>query len=292
MLKQRIITALLLAPLVIIGVFFLPLDNFVFFAAAVMLFGAWEFAPLAGLTHKPVRFVFVVFIAGLIGTVQSAVPINDIWMNDTLAMPYFMTIEVAVVWWVLSIFLVYSFPGSAKVWAGSFVMRGLFGALSLVPCWVALMALRSVNYSENSFFGAWLVLAALLIVWAADIGAFFAGRKFGRSRLARQVSPNKSVEGLLGGLALVAVFAGVASQFDIVKATLNNVDNLTIVVMAIVIALISAVGDLVESMLKRQAKVKDSGTLLPGHGGLLDRIDSLLAALPLFVLFYCYILAK
>lgn len=292
MLKQRILTAIILAPLVIAGVFFLPLEGFLYFSAAIMLLGAWEFAPLAGLKLPALRVVFMVFIAGLIGTIQSKVPINQIWVDDTLAMPYFMAIEVAAAWWVLSIFLVYSFPKSAMVWAGSFVMRCLFGALCLVPCWVALMALRSVNYDTNTFFGAWLVVGALLIVWAADIGAFFAGRQFGKRKLAVRVSPNKSIEGLLGGLVFVGVMAGVASQFEQVKAALNNADTVMIVVMALVVALISAVGDLVESMFKRQANVKDSGKLLPGHGGVLDRIDSVLAALPLFLLFYCYILAR
>lgn len=292
MLKQRIITALILAPLVIAGVFFLPLEGFVFFSAAIMLLGAWEFAPLAGFTHPAVRVVFMVFIGGLIGTVQSNVELNAIWVDGTLAFPYFMAIEVAAVWWFLSIFLIYSFPKSAHVWAGSFVMRCAFGALSLVPCWVALMALRSANYEQNNYFGAWLVVGALLIVWAADIGAFFAGRKFGQRKLAVRVSPNKSIEGLAGGLVLVSILAVVASQFDSVRAALNHVDTVTIVAMAFVVALISAVGDLAESMFKRQANVKDSGTLLPGHGGILDRIDSLLAAMPIFVLFYCYVLAK
>lgn len=291
MLKQRFLTAIILAPLVIAGVFFLPLEAFVFFSAGVMLLGAWEFAPLAGLNLPVLRVVFMVFIAGLIGTIHSAVPIDAIWNQGTLAMPYFMAIEVAVIWWVLSVFLVYTFPKSANVWAGSLVMKSVFGALSLVPCWVALMALRSVNYEQDAFFGAWLVVAGLMIVWAADIGAFFAGRQFGHRKLAVKVSPNKSIEGLLGGLVFVALFAFGASQFTEVKAALNYIDTLMVVVIALLIALISAIGDLVESMLKRQAKIKDSGTMLPGHGGILDRIDSLLAALPVFVLFYCYILA-
>jgi phosphatidate cytidylyltransferase len=141
----------------------------------------------------------------------------------------------------------------------------------LVPAGIGLLHILASGSS-----GPWLVLALLAVVWASDIGAYFVGRRWGRMRLAPAVSPGKTWEGLLGGLAL-------AGAVGALVAALLGLSPLTVSAMALSVAALSVVGDLTESMFKRNVGVKDSGTLIPGHGGVLDRMDSITAAVPLFV---------
>ena len=143
------------------------------------------------------------------------------------------------------------------------------GVLVLVPAWLALDFL----YLQSPA----LMLFALLIVWVADIGAYFVGKGFGRVKLAPQISPGKTWEGALGGLCAVMVLAAIGAQ-------VFEIDIAVLLPFCLAVAMISIVGDLTESMFKRNAGVKDSGTLFPGHGGVLDRIDSVTAAAPLFAL--------
>ncbi len=153
--------------------------------------------------------------------------------------------------------------------------RGLAaGVVVLLATWIALVELRAHT--------PWLVLAAMAVVWIADTAAYFTGRRFGKRKLAAEISPGKTWEGVWGGLAAVAAYAAVV-------ATLASADSpaaqrvaavAAVVACAILLAGVSVVGDLFESLMKRQAGVKDSGTLLPGHGGVLDRVDALLAAMP------------
>ena len=170
---------------------------------------------------------------------------------------------MAVIWWVLALLWVILRPRSATPFAAA-----VAGLLALVPAGIALMRMR-VDVTD----GAQWVVFALILVFTADIGAYFGGRHFGRVKLAPQVSPGKTWEGVFGGLLFAGLFALCGSAWF-------HQPVLAFVPLCLAAVAFSIVGDLTESMLKRFAGLKDSGTLLPGHGGLMDRIDSITAAAP------------
>ncbi len=184
-----------------------------------------------------------------------------------------MVLGAALAWWVVASGLVWYYQLHGGLGPGPKWLRGLVGWLILVPPWVSLVSLHGRTGN-----GAYLVLTLLVLIWSADIAAFFAGRRWGRRRLASHVSPGKSWEGVIGGLLAVAAVAVVSG----VLLELADAQLLLFLVLCLATALISILGDLTESAFKRQVGLKDSGRLLPGHGGVLDRIDSLTAAAPLF----------
>lgn len=257
MLKQRIITAVILLPLVL-GVLLLgPIWLVQALLAISMLLAAREWAPLAGFTRRGWVFAYsmlamLLAAAGLVGMRQPGVLL--------------VVLVTACAWWLLALSLIIWRPRLPS-W-----LAGCAGLLAIVPAWLAVWQL----YQDAGYGPQWLVFL-LALVWAADVGAYFAGRAFGRHKLAPQVSPGKTWEGLAGGLVLALLVGGAGAWWF--AAPLPGV--LALVALA---ALASVVGDLTESLFKRRAGVKDSSSLLPGHGGVLDRLDSLLAAAPLFVL--------
>ncbi|MGL5289813.1 MAG: phosphatidate cytidylyltransferase, partial [Aeromonas sp.] len=178
--------------------------------------------------------------------------------------------------------LVLRYPHSAKLWKESVWLKSLFGLATLIPFFWAMVAIRGYNFYHDQTMGAWVLLFVMGLVWAADSGAYFFGKAFGKHKLAPAVSPGKTIEGMCGGLFTASLLAiGVTWWMDFVAA------KMAIVLFCSLLAVLASVlGDLAESMFKREAGLKDSGTLLPGHGGILDRIDSLTAALPVFLLSY------
>lgn len=263
-LTQRVITALILVPLAVGGILVLPTPYFAAFLGVVMLAGAWEWAALAGWPSLQGRLSYVaVFVLALLAGGALA-----------RSMPGLATIfGAALAWWVTALALVWYFQAQGALGPGPKWLRGLVGWLVLIPSWIALVALHS-----RAADGIYLVLILLVLIWTADIAAFFAGRRWGRRRLASHVSPGKSWEGVIGGLLAVlamAVVCGVLLEFSGAEFGL-------FLLLCLATALISILGDLTESVFKRQVGLKDSGQLLPGHGGVLDRIDSLTAAAPLF----------
>jgi phosphatidate cytidylyltransferase len=264
MLKQRIITAVILAPLAIAGFVFLEGGGFALFVGAIVLLGAWEWARLAGETSQKGRVVYALvvglFMVGLY---------RDAWPAEYLLIP-------ALVWWIVALVLISRYPKGRGLWAGSMISQ-LFGLLILLPAWYGLVWLRALDN------GLWLILAVLILVWAADVGAYVAGKTWGRHKLLPRVSPGKTVEGLIGGLAFTQLLTLGALLF----LGWNPVALLLGLATAALVVLFSIVGDLTESLFKREQGLKDSSSLLPGHGGVLDRIDSLTAAVPVFAL--CWI---
>lgn len=260
MLRQRIGTALILAPLALAGLFGLSGSGFALFTGAVVLLGAWEWANLAGFERPKQRLAYVIILALLmlwgwwVGATQSVWPL---WLG--------------AVGWLVNFYWVARYPHSSAQWRTA-SMRLLMGVWVLLPCWVGFIQLRAS--------GAEWLLYVLLLVWLADIGAYFAGRRFGRHKLAPRVSPGKSWEGVYGGLVATASLALVSS----IWLTSDAGQVAWLVVTTLLVTLVSVLGDLFESMLKRLRNIKDSSQLLPGHGGILDRIDSLTAAVPLFAL--------
>ncbi|MGO1462743.1 MAG: phosphatidate cytidylyltransferase [Marinobacter sp.] len=266
MLKTRIITALILAPAAIGGIFFLPPTGFALFTAAIITLGAWEWANMSGLEHQPARIGYAAAVAVVLYGLVDVSAVAVLWL--------------ALLWWCVCFLLVRSYPAGSERW-GSVFVRALMGLLVLVPAWVGLNYIRAGGFHFGDASNNLLViLYVFCIVWVADIGAYFAGRAFGKAKLAPRVSPGKSWAGVWGGLFAVGVLALAASV--LVSASVSEAALL--VVASLVTGLVSVLGDLLESMLKRFRGIKDSSQLLPGHGGIMDRIDSLTAAAPVFAL--------
>jgi phosphatidate cytidylyltransferase len=260
MLKQRVITAIILVALVLAAIFSFPPLWFRAFVAVFIALGAWEWSALAGLRSAPPRVAFTLLcLAVMLGAPGD---------NSRL-------FQVAGLWWLVAFVLVCLYPKGAAAWHRWVVLLPL-GLIVLLPGYAALVQLR--GNADYVFF----ILLLIALIAAADTGAYFAGRAFGKHKLAVRVSPNKTWEGFAGGQVAVCVVLWAALLVQGVE--LNAVQALLVTLGAVLLAMASVVGDLFESMLKRQAGVKDSGTLLPGHGGVLDRIDSLTAALPVYTL--------
>ncbi|QAX82085.1 phosphatidate cytidylyltransferase [Candidatus Pseudomonas adelgestsugas] len=260
MLKQRIITALIIIPIVWCGLFLLDGSIFALFIGLVITLGAWEWAGLAGLNACLLRVIYVAIVATLLFLMH---------VLSNIIVPWILCI--AVLWWALAIFLVLTYPRTSNYWS-SLATKLVIGLLILLPVSQGLAELK------NAPLGNWLIMAVMVLVWSADIGAYFSGLAFGKRKLAPAVSPSKSWEGVYGGLALtllITLIVGIMRDWSLKEILLA----LSIAVVAV---FISIVGDLTESMFKRQAGIKDSSNLLPGHGGVLDRIDSLTAAIPIF----------
>jgi phosphatidate cytidylyltransferase len=281
MLKQRIITALILTAIFLSMLFGVNLwfDGALYFScfiACVLLIGAWEWAKLSGYNNPWQRILYVVAMAILLLVTACFIELTcfiDLNSSHQQAL-YFAGIKsillVGCAWWALALLLVQGYPSSAILW-GHKMLRLFMGVLVLVPTWVALVYLRFQPQ------GAWLVLMMIGIVAVADIGGYFTGRRFGKHKLAPAVSPGKTLEGFLGGLVSNLILAIGVSYFGQISLP---------ILLAIVIptSLFSVLGDLLESMLKRHQGIKDSGSILPGHGGILDRVDSITAAAPVFAL--------
>jgi phosphatidate cytidylyltransferase len=279
--KQRIITALVLAPLAISAIFFLPLKFFMLFGAAIFLLASKEWAAFVSKTPS---FSTIYLFALFLGATLMLMPAGTIW-KDSVPNSYLLYgLLTAVVWWCIALMLVIRYPKSASLWQSNQIIKSVFGLLTLVPFFWGLVLLRSVNINHDFFFGAQLLMFVFLLVWAADTGAYFAGKAFGKYKLAPNVSPGKTIEGFLGGLVCALVVAYFASLFFVI----SDEKLMVFFVASIITTLVSALGDLTESIFKREAGLKDSGTLLPGHGGILDRIDSLTAAVPVFAFIYVY----
>lgn len=278
--KQRIITALVLAPLAIAGIFLLPLKFFMLFTAAIFLLASKEWGAFVNpkTTSSPILYIFGFVLA----ITLLLLPIEQLWSATGINPWIEIGLMVAAAWWGLALILVCGYPKTAKPWAASQVVKGLFGLLTLIPFFWSMITLRSVNIHHDFYYGGALLLFVFLLVWAADSGAYFCGRRFGKHKLAPNVSPGKTIEGFVGGAVSAMLVAFVGSiAFDVPS------DKMALFfAAALITTLVSALGDLTESIFKREAGLKDSGNLLPGHGGILDRIDSLTAAVPVFTLTY------
>lgn len=263
MLKQRLLTAAVLIPLFVWGVLALPSTYFAMLLTAVLVVAALEWARLVALPVAA-RRIFVALIAGgLLFAVYSPPPVEVI--RGIAA--------AAVLWWGWATVSIFRYQAGAKVLPATALGGALAGVAVLLPPWLALTALH-----RDPATGPAYVLFLFVLVWAADSGAYFVGRRFGRRKLAARVSPGKTWEGVMGGAA-ASLLVAVAAVFILnVSAAVAP----WFVVLCVVVVVISVVGDLLESLFKREAGVKDSGRFLPGHGGALDRIDSITAAAPVF----------
>lgn len=266
MFGKRLITAVIALPLFAGALIFLPQILWAAFLLPWVALGAWEWGALAGY-GRGVRLGYVTLIA------TSAV-ILYYFVPELVAVPTFVDVfvyAVSAVFWLLA----------APLWLGTlwtsrnkFVL-GAAGWIALVPMWLALVHLQPTY---------WLLLLVLSVVWIADTAAYFAGKAWGRNRLAPRVSPGKTWEGALGAAAAVAIYY--AALLLLVPSQDRYFDGWEGLGVFLAILVLSVEGDLFESWMKRQAGVKDSGTIFPGHGGVLDRIDGLTASVPIAALAY------
>lgn len=251
-----------------------------------MAIGAWEWGPLMGFANKRRRLAFVGITSILIATLWHFLPLEQLWHAPKLLLEQAnIVLWLAVAWWLLSAGLTFLYPRYSTFWSSHRSVRGIFGCLTLIPTWLAFMVLRSSDYQVDSYHGAQLLMFLLLMVWSADVGAYFVGKSIGKRKLLPNVSPGKTLEGFLGGVIFACVMVAVAGYIIDWSIAQYRV----VIPVTILITTISVLGDLNESMFKRQAGVKDSGTILPGHGGVLDRIDSLTATAPIYALCYVYL---
>lgn len=268
MTKTRVLAALVMGPLAIAAILLLPTPWMAALSAAIFLLGLWEWLKLAEIDDPIARGVLLV--ANLLMMVAI------VWASRSSSggsMVLFQLMSlIGAVWWLLSLLWLrhYEFASDHDTHARVFKLAA--ATLSVIPAWCALALIHAERPN-----GQYWLLVALMIVWFADSGAYFAGRTFGKRKLSPRISPNKTIEGLIGGIVAGMVVA-------LIGAALIGVELAQYPGVALVAAwtiLFSVVGDLFESLLKRHVGAKDSGALIPGHGGVLDRIDALLPTLPL-----------
>ena len=264
-LPRRVITALVAVPVAVAAVLALPTESVALLFAVIMVAASVEWARMTMPGH-PARHLFPLVVAGSVLLVWVAGAQWVGWLGVLCA--------ISLAWWCVALVWVIRFEQGRDVATPTrAVVGGIVGWMVIVPAWAGMVYVHGSAQDGPS-----RVLLILLVVWAADIGAYFAGRRFGVRRLAARTSPGKTVEGAAGGLAAVVVLgiaAGLWLDLPMAHVTL-------LALVCLVAGALSVLGDLVESLIKRKSGVKDSGNLLPGHGGVLDRIDSLTAAAPAF----------
>ncbi|MBN1684022.1 MAG: phosphatidate cytidylyltransferase [Gammaproteobacteria bacterium] len=259
MFLKRLVTGLILSIVTILAIYFLSVPIFVTAFTLFMLLAALEWTILMDCKSFWSRLSFIVFVAVL--------------MYLSTYIPILFILWGTFGFWLVSLFLIIVYPKNTKIWGRGIWIRGLMGAFALVPTWLTLNQLRL-------FYAPAFIIFMLLLIWGVDTGSYAAGKWFGKHKLIPKVSPNKTLEGLWGGLILPLMVAVVGCL--ILKIPFER--WLLVMGLTLFTSIFAVIGDLSESMLKRQIGLKDLGQYLPGHGGMLDRIDSLMAAAPMFLL--------
>ena len=271
MLKQRVITGVVLAAGFLATIILLSAPVLAIVFAVIVALGGWEWSRMAGWESIPQRVVYVAVLSSIMGGLY--------WYCQLGSSPTVKQVQpilgLACLWWSIALLWLKGYPGSAAMW-GNTAMRSLMGLLILAPAWMSAVFLLSLPR------GSVLMVAMIVIVVTADIGAYFSGKALGKHKLAPEVSPGKTWEGFWGGMLSCLLLAVIV--WNLLPATFDHVGLTSVITVFLSTALVSVVGDLVVSMVKRNSGVKDSGSLLPGHGGLLDRLDSICGAAPVFAL--------
>ncbi|WIG55076.1 MAG: Phosphatidate cytidylyltransferase [Rhodanobacteraceae bacterium] len=270
MLKQRVVTAIILAPLIVALIFLTRTSVFATLLGLIFLLGMWEWTRMAGVRGRFQRgvllFGYLVLFALFWHVCKSP------W--------WWLPVLAGLVWWLLALAWLMHHRFGSEPTRGHAVLKLLAGAMVVVPAWCAVVVMHGDMAEPHTGHGRWWVLFFACIVVAADIGAFTAGRRWGSVKLAPAISPGKTREGVYGALVCSGVVGLIGGA--LLRVPVNRLP--AIVALALLTVLFSITGDLFESLVKRHAGVKDSGALFPGHGGVFDRMDSIVAALPVFVL--------
>ena len=267
MLLKRILTASIDAPIAVFSILVLTQTTFALAVALILIVSSWEYCNLIQIKHLAGKVLYALLIL-LVTYFLSNTPSN-------LTILY-----VAASWWLIALIWVSIFPKGSHLLRKNLLVKLINGLFIFVPMAASLMVL---HFQDKA-----LVLFLLILIWAADIGAYFAGKFFGKNKLCPSVSPGKTLEGVYGGIVLAQVVA-ITYVYITTQTPLLN-DFLIFSFLALSVSLVSILGDLFESVLKRIAEVKDSGNILPGHGGILDRIDSLTSSAPIFFLLIVFLL--
>lgn len=265
MLKQRVITALILLPLILGPIFYFPTHWLYVFLCLPGLIAAWEWTALMGLTVTTTRCAYLALVAALLAAA---------WFAGTLGLGVWVTMAGAL-WWGNALSLIAGYPVNFRLKPPGVTAMAGYGLLMIVPAMLGLAMLHGADHGVRRLF------FLFELVWMADIGAYFAGRRYGRRKLALEVSPGKSIEGAIGGFVAAMLVAALSAPWVFGA---GRFDWLPLLLLCAAVVGVSIIGDLTESLFKRHRGVKDSGTLLPGHGGVLDRVDSVLAAAPVLAL--------
>jgi phosphatidate cytidylyltransferase len=265
MLKQRLITASVLIPFLICGIFLFPNHYFAIMLALFVVLAGWEWAGFMNQSTVRMRATFAIIVAASLAAIWAYISLES---SAWLIIP-----SISIIWWLFAIVLVLSYPNLISYWS-SFGAHFSLGLLMLTSTWLSVVGLQ--HYGDQ---GPYLVFYLLTLISIADTGAYFGGKQWGKHKLAPEVSPGKTWEGVFSALFVSAVFAGIGAAYF----SFTGNQWLTFIVLSLVTVVFSILGDLNESMFKRHAGLKDSGRILPGHGGIMDRMDGLTAAAPVFV---------
>lgn len=277
LLHHRLLTAAVLIIFVLAVLFYLP--QHLFYITVIIICGLaiseWlQFVKIHNVKKRTIIASSVTLILVVLYLCLPAATIHKLLLT---------LICIAPMWWIFAALLVFTYPKSSPIWNKSNILIGLFGCLSILPFGASVIVLRYLNYDINPYHGTYLLLFIFSLVWSADSGAYAVGRLCGKNKLLPKVSPNKTIEGALGGLVAAMCVASIIGWWGVLPYSL-----FTLLKLALLVVFVAMLGDLVESMFKREENIKDSGTLVPGHGGVLDRIDSLLSAVPIFAYFTLY----
>ena len=267
MLLKRILTASIVAPIAVFGILVLTQTSFAVAVALILIISSWEYCNLIQIKQLAGKVLYALLI--LLATYF----LSNAPSNLTI-------LYASASWWLIALIWVSIFPKGSRLLRKNLLVKLVNGLFIFVPMAIALMALHLLD--------PMLVLFLLILIWAADIGAYFAGKFFGKNKLCPSVSPGKTLEGVYGGIALTQVVA-ITYVYITTQTPLLN-DFLIFSFLALSVSLVSVLGDLFESVLKRIAEVKDSGNILPGHGGILDRIDSLTSSAPIFFILFTFLI--
>ncbi len=282
MLLTRIITATILAALIALAVFELPIEYFSLLIAAITLMAAWEWTNLVSISTVYKRILFlVVLILPMLGLhfwtqiLELIATLTD-WpdVRDYSGILEWFVIA-PVIFWITAMILIRNVPVNLINLELKMKYKTLIGWFILLSAWMFLTRLRA-------FYGPEMTMFFLLLIWGADVAAYFSGRKWGTTKLAPEISPGKTVAGVRGALVLGLILAVSFIGYYSIRDGFVWTRIFDFVLLSLITVMISVYGDLFISVVKRQGGVKDSGNTLPGHGGVLDRIDSLIAAIPLF----------
>jgi phosphatidate cytidylyltransferase len=268
MLKSRVITAIVMLVLFLSALFMLPSWAWSVLVLAMVLQGASEWSRMSELTPKGAKLYWGATLILMVGILVLDANSTHEQQTTTHLIAYLLS---AVLW------LIVVPPWLMMGWkVKQPLLMALIGWMLLIPTGLAMIDLREAVPAP------WMLLGVMGLVWVADSAAYFAGRKFGKTKLAPSISPGKTWEGVAGAIAGVTVYIGLIWVFRPEFTNLQMLPALMLTAWWWVV--LAVIGDLFESAIKRQAGIKDSGALLPGHGGLLDRIDALTSTLPLAAL--------
>jgi len=268
MLWKRIVTAAILAPIFLLALFKLPTTGVQVFIGVFFIGAAWEGSLLSGFKEKSFAYIYVAILITLGVLTVMLFPANQVTYL------YLIASGLACLWWLMDIVLLSRFSVESPGLYGSVLGRASIVVIVLITSWLALNALLLLDSNSPA-----LLVYVLVMVWVADSGAYFTGKFLGSRKLALHVSPGKTIEGVIGGVIAVLIFAWVCGN-----KVFQLTDHMLLfwLLISIITTLVSVVGDLNESALKRVSRKKDSGSLFPGHGGFFDRADAITAAIPVF----------